>query len=326
MNIGDIAKLAGVSRAAVSRYLNNGYVSAEKKEKIRKVIEDTGYKPSFMAQTLRTKKTKLIGVVLPRIHSDSVSRVVAGIERALRPYGYQMILATTDNKPEKELDYLRVFSKNRVDGVVFIATVLTSEHEKVMAEMTVPVVIVGQQFSNHCCVFHDDYGAACALTEYILEGGRKRLIYIGVLREDRAAGIMRGRGVLDAAKKGGAPIDEGRIGIADFSTESGYAETKRLLQANPEADAVICATDTIAVGAMQALKDAGKRIPGDIWLAGFGDSNFGRYTEPALTTVHYYYHKSGEQAVDILMNKIQCDDTEVVSRQLGFELVIRSST
>ena len=83
MNIGDIAEMAGVSRAAVSRYLNNGYISAEKSEKIRKVIERTGYKPSVMAQTLRTKKTMLIGVVLPRINSDSISSIVAGIGTAL---------------------------------------------------------------------------------------------------------------------------------------------------------------------------------------------------------------------------------------------------
>ena len=168
MNIGDIAEMAGVSRAAVSRYLNNGYISAEKSEKIRKVIERTGYKPSVMAQTLRTKKTMLIGVVLPRINSDSISSIVAGIGTALNASGYEMLLATTDNNPEKELEFLRIFSNNRVDGVIFIATVFTKEHRKILKNMTIPVVIVGQQLGGYSCIYHDDYGAGRALAEHVL--------------------------------------------------------------------------------------------------------------------------------------------------------------
>ena len=97
MNINEIAWLAGVSRTTVSRYLNNGYVSEEKKEKIRKVIEETGYQPSTQAQMLRTKKTKLVGVVLPKINSDTISREVAGISDVLAKRGYQIILANTNN-------------------------------------------------------------------------------------------------------------------------------------------------------------------------------------------------------------------------------------
>ena len=97
MNINEIAKLAGVSRATVSRYLNEGYVSEEKKERIRAVIEKTGYQPSTQAQTLRTKKTRLVGVILPKINSDTVSRMVAGISDVLSKNGYQLLLANTNN-------------------------------------------------------------------------------------------------------------------------------------------------------------------------------------------------------------------------------------
>lgn len=117
MNINEIAEQAGVSRAAVSRYLNNGYVSEEKKERIRKVIEETGYRPSTQAQMLRTKKTKMIGVVLPKINSSSISRMVAGISEVLSENGYQMLLANTDNNIEEELNYLEVFKENYVDGI-----------------------------------------------------------------------------------------------------------------------------------------------------------------------------------------------------------------
>ena len=103
MNINEIARLAGVSRATVSRYLNDGYVSDEKKAVIRKVIEETGYQPSSQAQMLRTKKTKLVGVIIPKINSDTVGRMVAGISDVLNRSGYQLLLANTDNNIEEEL-------------------------------------------------------------------------------------------------------------------------------------------------------------------------------------------------------------------------------
>lgn len=109
MNINEIARLAGVSRATVSRYLNKGYVSEEKKEIIRKVIEETGYQPSAQAQTLRTKKTSLVGVILPKINSDTISREVAGISDVLTARGYQLILANTNNNLDEELKYLSRF-------------------------------------------------------------------------------------------------------------------------------------------------------------------------------------------------------------------------
>ena len=103
MTINEIAEMAGVSRATVSRYLNHGYVSQEKRERIKEAIEKTGYQPSTQAQTLRTKKTKLVGVILPKISSDTVSRMVAGISDVLSKRGYQLLLANTNNDNDEEL-------------------------------------------------------------------------------------------------------------------------------------------------------------------------------------------------------------------------------
>ena len=102
MNIAEIAKRAGVSSAAVSRYFNDGYISEEKREKIRRVVEETGYRPSVQAQTLRTKKTKMIGVIVPKVASASIGRVVEGILSVLNGRKYQMLLAVTQNDPEKD--------------------------------------------------------------------------------------------------------------------------------------------------------------------------------------------------------------------------------
>ena len=145
MNISEIAKLAGVSSAAVSRYFNNGYISEEKKEAIRKVVEQTGYRPSIQAQTLRTKKTKMIGVIVPKIASASIGKIVEGVLSVLNESGYQMLLAVTQNDPKKELEYLSAFNDKQVDGVILAATVVTAEHKKILKNLSVPVILVGQQ-------------------------------------------------------------------------------------------------------------------------------------------------------------------------------------
>ena len=160
MNIKDIAQLAGVSRATVSRYLNNGYVSDEKKVRIKEVIDSTGYVPSTQAQMLRTKKTRLIGVIVPKLNSETVARVVDGISQVLGTYNYHMLLANTENSYEKELDFLNIFANDRVDGVILMASVLTKQHHALIRRLPVPVVIVGQECRDCCCIYHDDKNAA----------------------------------------------------------------------------------------------------------------------------------------------------------------------
>ena len=173
MNISEIAKLAGVSSAAVSRYFNNGYISEEKKEAIRKVVEQTGYRPSVQAQTLRTKKTKMIGVIVPKVASTSIGKIVEGILSVLNESGYQMLLAVTQNNPKKELEYLAAFNDKQVDGVIFAATILTAEHKRALKKLSVPVILVGQQYPGHCCIYHDDYHATRDLTGAVVAMGRR---------------------------------------------------------------------------------------------------------------------------------------------------------
>lgn len=125
MNISMIAQLAEVSTATVSRYLNNGYVSEQKRKRIQAVIEQTGYTPSSSAQTLRTGRNNLIGVIVPKISSESVSRMVDGITEVVNNAGYQVLLANTGNNTEREMEYLKTFRLNNVDGVIFIGTLMT---------------------------------------------------------------------------------------------------------------------------------------------------------------------------------------------------------
>lgn len=326
MTIGDIAKLAGVSRAAVSRYLNNGYVSAEKKERIRLVIEETGFKPSFMARTLRTKKTCLIGVVLPRIHSDSISRVVAGIGNVLGRAGYEMLLCTTDNNPERELDFLTIFSKDRVDGVILLGTVLTPEHIRRLKEMPIPVVVIGQKLEGCTSIYHSDRLAARELTELLLGRGRTRIGFIGIMKEDRAVGFERHAGYEEAMRGAGLPVPENYYIRGDFSLESGYRSMEALYGQAPALDGVVCATDSLAVGAMMYLKDIERRVPEDLMLAGFGDNLITGVTTPSVTTIHFYYTESGELGAREILDMISGEAKKPKQIRLGYELIARESS
>lgn len=326
MNIAEIARMAGVSPAAVSRYFNNGYISDEKRDAIRRVVEKTGYRPSLQAQTLRTKKTKLIGVIIPRIDSASIGSVVAGILSVLDERGYQMLLADTQNDPEREKEYLTIFDEKQVDGVIFAATVFTAEHKRIMKSMPVPLVVAGQKIDGYNCVYHDDYHAAYDITNLILEKGKKRLGFISAPHQDKAAGLERFRGYSDAVKNAGLGEMAENYVISEFSMKSGREKMGELLEKCAGLEAVICATDTIAAGGMQYLKRQGIRLPEEMMIAGHGNSAISDVTTPALTTVQYCYEESGALSARILLENIENRNAAVKGIMMGYRLVEKEST
>lgn len=292
MNINEIARLAGVSRATVSRYLNNGYVSSEKKEVIRRVIQETGYQPSSQAQTLRTKKTSLIGVILPKINSDTISREVEGISDILTRRGYQLILANTNNDVEEELKYLSLFKERQVDGVVLIATMFTRKHKQMLKDYKVPIVILGQHLDGYPCIYQDDHKAAFQVTEKLSEKGKK-FAYIGVTDKDEAVGACRKKGFMDAIHKAKLEVVPERMKIGNFTMDSGYEMAKELFEEEPSIDSLVCATDTMAVGAMTYLKgmDSLKIV--------------------LLADIHFGY-SIGEKHAGLLVKKINAEDPDLI--------------
>lgn len=321
MTIAEIAARAGVSKTAVSRYLNDGYVSEEKREAIRKIIEETGYVPSRHAQMLRTGRSGLVGVILPRIDSESISRVVRGIGTVLDENEFQLLLANTNNDEQRELSYLEVFRRGQVDGILLVATMLTPAHREAMQRCTVPLVVVGQHTPLCSCVYHDDAGAAQALTRHLIDLGRRRIAYIGVTPRDRAVGHARREGVCTALEEAGLVWDDALAERTDFSMQGGRAACERLLARGADFDGLFCATDSIAIGAMQALHAAGRQTPQDVAVVGMGHSRMSELIHPTLTTAHYYYEKSGEEAARLLMNAMQDENPVRQQLCLGFEIM-----
>lgn len=313
-----------MSRATVSRYLNEGYVSEEKKERIRAVIEKTGYQPSTQAQTLRTKKTRLVGVILPKINSDTVSRMVAGISDVLSKNGYQLLLANTNNDIAEELKYLNLFKDRQVDGILFIATILTARHKKLLKACQVRLSFWDSIWTGIRAYTMMIIMPAEQITELLLEHG-KVPGFIGVTTKDEAAGLNRKKGFEAAvrAKKLDCPPE--RMAEAQFTMESGYEKMKELLKREPKIDAVFCATDNIAIGAMRYLKEIGKSIPHDVELAGIGDTPLAGLVEPALATVHLYYKTAGAEAAAMLVEHMEKEDAVSRELKMGFEIKKKAS-
>lgn len=321
MTITEIAQLANVSKACVSRYFNHGYVSEEKKEKIRKVVEQTGYVPNRASQQTMPGKSPTVGIVIPKISSESISRMVAGVSQVLNRAGYRMLLANTENSVEKELKYLKSFQQDELAGVIFSATILTDEHIRLLQSLQMPIVIVSQEVEGFSCVFHDDYGASTAMTERLIQAGHRNIGAIMVTSEDRAAGDSRMHGYLDTLQRNQMEVQERRVTYSEFTLESGYDAAQKLLEQAPEIDGIVCATDTIAIGAMQYLKGIGKRIPEDIGITGIGHSRMTEIVEPNLTTAHLFYKSTGMEGADMLVKMIESGIDMKKKLKMGFEVI-----
>lgn len=326
MNISEFAEYAGVSKSAVSRYFNQGYLSEDKREKIEKAIAETGYAPSVSAQAIKTRVTKLVGVILPKLSSESCARITEGINEILSENGYQILLVNTANDYHKEIEYLELFRHNRVDGVILLASIFTEKHRMVLHKMNIPVIIVGQQYKGYNCVCHDDYGAAYALTELMLKKGAVSPAYIGVTDEDKAAGEARHRGFLQAVSDYHIQWNENNSIIAKFDIDSGYECAEKLLAKAKQIDCIFCATDNIAAGAMRCCLEQNLRIPEDIMVCGVGDAKISAITAVPLTSARLHYKTAGREAAQMLLYSIGRSHMIPKIMKLDYEIAEREST
>ena len=331
MKISEIAKLAGVSSAAVSRYINGGSISEEKKQKIRKVIEETGYVPNPTARSLRQQRSDAIGIIVPRINSDSVSNLIEGVSSVLNKSNYMAIFGNTENDEKREIEYLRMMQKTKLAGVILLGTVFTGEHDKVLRDFALPIVVCGQNHAAVNCIYHDDFNAAKEITAYLIRKGRRRLAYVGVTETDISVGLNRRLGVEQAIADAG--LDKSLLVRSEgfFNADEGYSGMKKILSEGFMPDGVICATDTLAAGAMKALHENGCAIPEDVSVAGIGGGSSGSIMYPALTTVKLFHREIGERAARLLLSiindRLEQPDKKLplTHSMLGYELIERDS-
>ncbi|MHA2714743.1 LacI family DNA-binding transcriptional regulator [Vibrio owensii] len=322
----DVARLAGVSKSTVSRVINNEYgVKEATKIKVRKAVEECGYVVNQVAKDLKSQKTNLIGVIVPRVSSHAISQGVDGLTAIIEQAGKHVLLANTHQVYEKEIEYIQIFNQKRVEGIILYATHFDAALNKAIQQSNVPVVLVGQDGSLHNVpsVVHDDVRVGFEAGNRLVAAGCKQIGFIGVQGEDIAVDVQRSRGLkqsLDFHQQ--ALLFHAR---GDFSIESGYQQAKEQMEAYPHLDGLFCATDRIAVGAVKALREMGVKVGEQVRVLGVGNDELASISIPSLSTFNYAFDKAGENAAKMLIERIEGRGKEMSKVVLTFQNIERES-
>ncbi len=304
MTISEIAKMAGVSPAAVSRYLNNGYLSDDKKEAIRRVIEETGYKPSLQAQILRTKKTRLISVIFHHTVTDTslaqyMGYLLCGLNSVFSQNGYDLLYHCTEGETDA-LIHAAANAKTRcADGIVVICDRLSEACVKQIKEVDLPVLTLGAETECFASVVPDYSSSIHHLTEQLILRGACKLAFIGLPPQNKCRGADRFDGYKSALQGRGVPLDTSLIALCESTIANGYTAMQRLLTQCSGIDAVVCGTDVLAAGARKYLSEHPAARP--IRTSGFGGTELAEYLSPDLLTASIDLKQLGSLAAETMI-------------------------
>jgi LacI family transcriptional regulator len=328
MNINEIARLAGVSTATVSRTINgSGKVKPETAEKVWRVVEDMGYHPSSHAQALASGKSQLIGLIISDITNPFFPELVRSFEEISLQNGFEVIVANTGYDPSRMAHTVRRMIQRKTEGVA----VLTSEMEPALVEQLemqeMPVVFLDTgRKGRHASNIKVDYGMGILeAVAHMVEKGHKRIGYIGGPVKYASARARR-RAFIKCLQDHGLSMDDDLIQRGNFKIDGGEAAMKRLLKMENRPTAVLAANDLSAIGAMQTALGMGLKVPEDISIIGFDDIDFCQLTQPPLTTIRLSRRDIAEKAFDALASIIQDTSKRGGQYKIGTRLVVRSST
>jgi LacI family transcriptional regulator len=306
VTIKDIARVAGVSYATVSRALNDhSEISAKTKAKIVEIAEEMGYSPNAIARGLVKKNTNMVGLLVPDITNPYFPEVARGVEDHLSSVGINLFLCNTNWEEEKEMVYIQALREKRVEGLI-IAPVTISSHQRIREEnLNMPVVYIGSKTDDEDenYVILDNVEASFIATEYLIELGHKNIAFIGGY-ESSVSNSDRVRGYREALKKHNLEREINMIKSTSFRRESGYAIALELVREGKVPSAIVAANDIIALGVIEALENNGYNVPGNVSVIGFDDIQFASLPKINLTTIAQPKYQMGVDAAKILVRKI----------------------
>lgn len=329
VSIKDVAKIAGVSIATVSRTINNkDRVNEETRERVRRAIESTGFSPNTLAQNFRRGRTNFIMVVLPSIGDPFFAGVVKGIQSIAQQKGYNVLFSETKMNSD---EFTSMLVSRQADGLILLATVPPSGVEILSRERhrALPIVIACEAIQpemRHLPSVHiDNVAAAKEATRFLISHGHERIAFISgtntsLLTKDREAGY---RAAMKAAK---LPIQDGWVLEGKLTIEGAIKATRNLLHHAMKPTAILCANDDMAIGALHEIRSAGLAVPDDISVIGFDDIRYSQVVNPPLTTVRQPAEEIGEKAMYRICHAIEEGVTLTAEPELvPHELVIRRS-
>ncbi|EJO5346176.1 LacI family DNA-binding transcriptional regulator [Clostridium botulinum] len=327
VSIKDVAKEAQVSIATVSRVLNNiDVVNEDTKKKVLDAIDKLGYRPNIVARSLKTQKSKTIGIIIPDISNQFYPEIVRGAEDVANIYDYNIMLCNTDLDPEKEMEYLRVLREKMADGVLYMSNSLEENILELIKNLQLPVVLVETKDSEEKLpsVTIDNLKASLDATEYLINKGNKNIAYIG-LHEDMAnAAALRYEGYKLALRKNNIKENKNLVYLGGMKVKDGYEGINKILE-KEQVDAVFCADDEIAMGAINALRDKGINVPEDIDVMGFNNIYASDVFYPKLTTIGQPMYDMGSVGMRMLIKIINKEELDNHNYVLQHRIVERDS-
>lgn len=329
--IADIARLAGVSKSTVSRALNDSpLIGEETKAKIRSIARQHNFQINAPARRLSMKQSRTIAFVTHAYHKDfSVAdlfglEIMGGISNGLAKQGYDMLVIHVDPQDTKWAH--QYFDTGRVDGFILMTSSRKQYHMKALMEINAPFIIWGiptntnQKYSS---VTGDNFTGGKLATEHLISLGRKRIGFIGG-PEDEIEVQHRFNGYKSALEEAGRTVSNELIVYGEFYNVMGAVGIKRLLESSPDIDAVFINSDLMAISAMDAIREAGKKVPEDIAVVGYDDLSIAEHSNPPLTTIRQNIPLAGSLLAQNLIQYIQSGMPTNAS--IPVELVVRKST
>lgn len=321
----EIAERAGVSSATVSKIINGNdkHISASTRNRVMQIIKENNYIPNAVAKGLKVKKTNMIGFILPDISNPFFPEIARGIEDMAEAYGFAVTFCNTDNDPKRELTSFNLLKSKMVDGIIFTRTLRDSNFDDYL-EDNLPIVVVDRKIDtkgrNIGKIVVDTRAALHDITKLLIDKGCRQLAFIGAANDFEDA---RYRGYLDALSENGIEAADVLSYRDDYNVETGREGVKKIF-ASSKPDSLVCGNDLIAVGAIDALRGMGLRVPEDVRVTGFDDIYFSRYLSPPLTTVKQPAYEMGSAAAQMLIKNIVYGEP-LYMQKLDYELIPRDS-
>ncbi len=327
--IRDVAKLAEVAPITVSRVVNDSdYVSQETRERVEAAIQELGYVPNMLGPSLRFKQTMTLAAVITDITNPFWTTVTRGIEDIAQSNGYSTILCNTDESEEKQEQYLQMLLRRRIDGILLVPACSTPAPVHLIQKQGIPVVVVDRNLSDVevDIVRSNSEEGAYQLTQHLLSLGHRQIAMLSG-PETVSTSVDRVRGYQRALDDIGLPTQNQQIFWGGFTQESGYEMARQILATKPRATAMFAANNFIALGILQALQEAGIKVPADMALVAVDGLPSTFTLNPFLTVVTQPAHEMGRRAAGLLLERIK-GNKDRPSQQivLPTEMVIRASS
>lgn len=325
-----VAEVSGVSVRTVSNVVNGfHYVAPETRQRVQIAIDALGYRPNAAARSLRTGRTGLLALVVPELTQPYFAELARAVVRHATAAGYTVVLDQTDADRDRELDLLADQPRRTMfDGLIL--NPLTLNSADIPEHPARPIVLLGERAiaSSVDHVHIDNVAAARAATQHLIDLGRTRVAAIGT--QDIPSGQsarLRLQGAMIALAEAGLPAHPDLLRPANsYTRAAGYSAMLDILDTGRPVDAVFCFNDTMAIGALRALRERGVRVPEDIAVAGFDDIEEGQFAAPPLTTIRPDKDAIARIAVERLVARIGGQGGAGEEIEVGFNLVVREST